>query len=367
MPDTLKAGVEAMSGMSMDHVRVHRNSPKPAQLNAHAYAQGSDIHLAPGQEKHLPHEAWHVVQQAQGRVKPTMQMKGDVPVNDETHLEHEADVMGTKAAQLAIAPSLLEDMKVDVSGSPGSNSVTQKVVQRAGVKAELQEAENNFSVFMDESQLIDETRTEVANAIYNEYKKPKKNARDHFSDKVAHKGVNPNFDHGVAYEKARRLNHWTQNSIMASTRIYEELLGATQYNDDRGIGLEEITMGEDTTNEPDVYVRDQVAFESKHVDSASQGSVDGHITKCSEQLDSRKTNGPFNVAIVKWVAHIKISNSDNPWPYTPVSLRKAIKSGKVNVTNTALARIKKYENSSVLIRYEIRSDNPNIGNFDVKA
>jgi len=50
---------------------VHYNSDKPAQLQAHAYAQGTDIHLASGQEKHLPHEAWHVVQQKQGRVKPT--------------------------------------------------------------------------------------------------------------------------------------------------------------------------------------------------------------------------------------------------------------------------------------------------------
>ncbi|MCF5604479.1 eCIS core domain-containing protein [Pseudomonas syringae] len=63
MPDPLKNGIEHLSGMNMDHVRVHFNSDKPAQLNAHAYAQGSQIHLAPGQEKHLPHEAWHVVQQ----------------------------------------------------------------------------------------------------------------------------------------------------------------------------------------------------------------------------------------------------------------------------------------------------------------
>src|SRR3569623_2574712 len=88
MPDNLKAGVEAMSGMSLDHVRVHRNSPTPAQLNAQAYAQGSDIHLAPGQARPLPHEAWHVLQTAQGRVKPTMQMTGNVPVNDDAHLEH---------------------------------------------------------------------------------------------------------------------------------------------------------------------------------------------------------------------------------------------------------------------------------------
>lgn len=96
MPDQLKAGVENLSGMSMDHVKVHYNSDKPAQLNALAYAQGSDIHVGAGQEKHLPHEAWHVVQQMQGRVQPTLQLEG-VPVNDDVSLETEADVMGAKA------------------------------------------------------------------------------------------------------------------------------------------------------------------------------------------------------------------------------------------------------------------------------
>ncbi len=97
LPDQLKSGIESLSGLSMDHVRVHYNSSQPAQLNALAYAQGSDIHLAPGQEQHLPHEAWHVVQQAQGRVRPTMQMKEGVPVNDDAGLEQEADVMGALA------------------------------------------------------------------------------------------------------------------------------------------------------------------------------------------------------------------------------------------------------------------------------
>jgi hypothetical protein len=99
LPDQLKSGIESLSGLSMDHVRVHYNSSQPAQLNALAYAQGSDIHLAPGQERHLPHEAWHVVQQAQGRVRPTMQMKERVPVNDDVGLEREADVMGSKALE----------------------------------------------------------------------------------------------------------------------------------------------------------------------------------------------------------------------------------------------------------------------------
>lgn len=105
LPDNLKSGIEHLSGMSMDDVKVHYNSSQPSQLNAHAYAQGSNIHVAPGQEQHLSHEAWHVVQQAQGRVKPTMQMKEGVPINDEAGLEHEADMMGAKAAQLMHAPS----------------------------------------------------------------------------------------------------------------------------------------------------------------------------------------------------------------------------------------------------------------------
>ena len=99
LPDQLKSGIESLSGLSLDQVRVHYNSPQPAQLNALAYAQGSDIHLAPGQERHLPHEAWHVVQQAQGRVKPTLQAKG-VAINDDQGLEREADVMGSKTVQM---------------------------------------------------------------------------------------------------------------------------------------------------------------------------------------------------------------------------------------------------------------------------
>ncbi len=96
LPDNLKTGIENLSGYSMDDVKVHYNSHKPAQLHALAYAQGTDIHVASGQEKHLPHEAWHVVQQKQGRVQPTMQMQG-VNVNDNDGLEKEADVMGSYA------------------------------------------------------------------------------------------------------------------------------------------------------------------------------------------------------------------------------------------------------------------------------
>ncbi|GGH06655.1 eCIS core domain-containing protein [Mucilaginibacter phyllosphaerae] len=106
LPAQLKAGVENLSGLSMDDVKVHYNSAQPAQMQAHAYAQGTDIHIAPGQEEHLPHEAWHVVQQKQGRVKPTIQLKGEIAVNDDNGLEKESDVMGARANSFAGSSSL---------------------------------------------------------------------------------------------------------------------------------------------------------------------------------------------------------------------------------------------------------------------
>lgn len=104
LPDHLKSGIESLSGYSMDDVKVHYNSDQPAQLNALAYAQGTDIHVGPGQEKHLPHEAWHVVQQMQGRVQPTTKLN-KINVNDDKGLEKEADLMGARIFQTKLLSS----------------------------------------------------------------------------------------------------------------------------------------------------------------------------------------------------------------------------------------------------------------------
>ena len=124
LPIQLKEGMEQLSGQSLDDVKVHRNSNKPEQLGAHAYAQGSDIHLGSGQEKHLPHEAWHVVQQKQGRVKPTTQLKSK-NINDDSALEKEADIMGAKAIQMKAKGG--ETSSKSNSSSPSSTPVFQLV------------------------------------------------------------------------------------------------------------------------------------------------------------------------------------------------------------------------------------------------
>ncbi len=148
LPDNLKAGIENLSGHSMDDVKVHHNSSRPAQLQAHAFAQGTDIHIAPGQQKHLPHEAWHVVQQKQGRVRPTVQMKGKVAINDDSGLEHEADVMGSRALQMQAAGAHTALMLA----SPGRTvqKKPESVVQRVAISGQEFEkyiGKSHFTMF----------------------------------------------------------------------------------------------------------------------------------------------------------------------------------------------------------------------------
>jgi|GEM_PF-4963679 len=158
LPDNLKAGIENLSGMAMDDVRVHYNSSKPAEVEALAYTQGTNIHIASGQEKHLPHEAWHVVQQKQGRVKPTIQMKG-VGINDDQGLEYEADVMGAVATEI---DTYQLTHVVQQSASP-----THQSIQRAKGKSRIPFAQTaRKEVFGTDSE-----RRKIPNDLTTDFKK----------------------------------------------------------------------------------------------------------------------------------------------------------------------------------------------------
>ncbi len=121
--------------MALDGVRVHYDSPSPARVGALAYTQGTEIFVSPGQERHLPHEAWHVVQQAQGRVRPSMQLRR-LPVNDDVALEREADVMSAKAMRATrITPF--------AASSARTPRVGRAVVQRMSIKDAFDAVEQN--------------------------------------------------------------------------------------------------------------------------------------------------------------------------------------------------------------------------------
>lgn len=101
----IKANVSALTGTDVSDAQVTYNSNKPAQLQAEATAQGSEVHLAPGKEQHLGHELTHIAQQKQGRVQATVQANNGVGINNDPKLEKEADDIGAKASQGVVASS----------------------------------------------------------------------------------------------------------------------------------------------------------------------------------------------------------------------------------------------------------------------
>ncbi len=131
LPAALQAGVERLAGVSLAGTRVYRDSPVPARIGAHAFARGRDIHLAPGQDHHLPHEAWHLAQQAQGRVAPTLRLADGTAINDDAHLEREADEMGARAASFALpAPDLAAAPPPAAAGAASIGAVSQRALVR---------------------------------------------------------------------------------------------------------------------------------------------------------------------------------------------------------------------------------------------
>ena len=106
LPSHVQAKMENGLGADFSGVNIHENSEKVTQLGALAYAKGNDIYLAPGQyqpeskkgQALLGHELQHVVQQREGRVKPTSKRNG-LGVNTDHGLEREADIKGKAAAE----------------------------------------------------------------------------------------------------------------------------------------------------------------------------------------------------------------------------------------------------------------------------
>ncbi|CAN5151695.1 hypothetical protein BH09BAC1_BH09BAC1_21980 [soil metagenome] len=154
LPAEIQAKMENSMGADFSDVNVHANSPKATALGAQAYAQGSDIHMAPGKydtastggQELLGHELAHVVQQRQGRVQATVQAKG-VSINDDSGLEKEADDMGAKAARSETAPIQQKNNAKTIGPMPlqRKSGVAQLAREEAGVmepEVQANEAEN---------------------------------------------------------------------------------------------------------------------------------------------------------------------------------------------------------------------------------
>ncbi len=115
LPPRLTQAVQRLSGMDLSDVRVHYNSKQPTKVGADAFTRGSDIHVGKGHEKHLAHEAWHVVQQRQGRVRANSSVRGGAGLNTDRRLEREADRMAGRVGPFGRShgPAMASSGKAD--------------------------------------------------------------------------------------------------------------------------------------------------------------------------------------------------------------------------------------------------------------
>lgn len=131
LPEPARRTLEAAFGAELSSLRVHVGGAAPA-LGALAFAQGEQLHFAPGQYdpnsarglELLGHEVAHVIQQRQGRVgRPQGQ---GAPINGDAALEAEADAAGAAVAAGQPVPSALASSKATeapLEGAPQQRKV----------------------------------------------------------------------------------------------------------------------------------------------------------------------------------------------------------------------------------------------------
>ncbi len=126
----IKENVSQLMGTDVSDAKVHYNSSKPAQLQAEATAQGTEVHLAPGKEQYLGHELTHVAQQKQGRVQANVQANNGVGMNNDAKLEKEADDVGAEASKGTVNSS--KEVSNGTSASLSAAPVQRYVVYGRG-------------------------------------------------------------------------------------------------------------------------------------------------------------------------------------------------------------------------------------------
>ncbi len=149
LPAPVRSQMEDAFDFDFARVRVHEGNEAPA-VGARAFAQGNDLHFAPGQYDPsstgglalIGHELAHVVQQSEGRVPVTTQFKGAHDGNDDVSLEAEADLWGARAAR----GEPVGRSGAGGSAEAGAGAVQRQVIQRDEPRAGVVAARHSFTV-----------------------------------------------------------------------------------------------------------------------------------------------------------------------------------------------------------------------------
>lgn len=146
----LQSKMEKTFDTDFSAVKINPNSKKATQLNAKAFAQGNQVHFAPGQyrpysqsgQQVLKHELGHVVQQKKQKLSPTRFIQG-MPVNDHPKLESEADRMANTTKMLKTE-----------SLEGGTSNLTSQPIQRLIMVDEVDDFREDAGLFKYDHEVI---------------------------------------------------------------------------------------------------------------------------------------------------------------------------------------------------------------------
>ncbi|MGG4456072.1 DUF4157 domain-containing protein [Brevibacillus porteri] len=321
LPDSVQAKMEKAFRTDFSDVQIHPESSVASQIGAVAFAQGNDIHFAPGTyqpetqsgQQLLGHELTHVVQQRQGRVKANVP-DASLPINDDPALEAEADRYGSVAAS---------GTKLDSSDHNATSSVSSPIIQGTWDEA-LLDARRMWNKHVAKTndlhegtinELFDETNyLSYFNKVRYSYSLHSKIA-DIFSV------TGGNY---TELEEAQRLfgseitPYFGQDKDNDPDIDYNYLEKQENDNDER------LHMMDDDEEHSNVLeVNKRVAMEIKTISSHDDLQINARIHEAIGQLDKRRDTGNYD----EYVIVIQKYHSENPWPYTKAENNAAAELG----------------------------------------
>lgn len=315
LPDSVQAKMEEAFHTDFSEVQIHPESSVASQIGAVAFAQGNDIHFAPGTyqpetqsgQQLLGHELTHVVQQRQGRVKANVP-DASLPINDDPSLEAEADRYGSLAATSTMT---------DGTGTDATRSVSSPIIQGTWDEA-LLDARRMWKKHVAKTNDLHEG---TVNELFDQT-----NYLSYF-DKVRysyslHSKISDIFSvtggNYTELEEAQRLFGKEITPYFGQDKdndpdIDYSYLEKQDNDDDAGVHM----MDED--NSSNLYKNKRVATEIKTISSHDDLQINARIHEAIVQLDKRRDTDQFD----EYVIVIQKYHPENPWPYTTAENRAA--------------------------------------------
>lgn len=330
LPDSVQAKMEKAFHTDFSDVQIHPESSVASQIGAIAFAQGNDIHFAPGTyqpetqsgRQLLGHELTHVVQQRQGRVKANVP-DASLPINDDPALEAEADRYGSLAAAGAMT---------DGTGTADAGSSVSSPIIQGTWDEDVKDARRMWDKHVEKTNNLDEGTVnelfEQVDDIENYFDKIRYGISLHskISDIFSVTGGNY-----TELEEAQRLFGEHITPFFGKDKDDDPDIDYTYLEEQQNDTPEEDRMLEDEEDSTVLYEEKRVAMEIKTISSHDDLQIGSRIHEAIGQLDKRRDTNRYK----EYVIVIQKYHPENPWPYTATENRARAPLGDLKARLTA--------------------------------